>query len=680
MTSNTAKAPHAHIIGERWQLVRPLAQGGMSEVWVARHVITGRIAALKMLESKNGEEILERFRREAAVTTELRHPGIVEVLDAGFADVQCTFFIAMELLDGSTLEEKMADPSTTPGEILHLLVDILEPLSAAHERGVIHRDLKPANIFIESGGCAKLLDFGIARKTSAAGMTMTGTVMGTPYYMSPEQALDSRKVSPLSDIWSVGVMIYEGLSGFRPFTGCNSHAVIVSVCTEDHRPLCEVVPSIDADLSALVDRCLSKDADLRPQTALALKKELLPFLRSPTIPPTRQPSIQPEAPQQMTGSRIRVLSRRPQHFDSSPQGSFFFLMFLGALLLASGVTLSLAAFAFPSLRTAWLLLPWAFGLVFWAFARLILDRQKRASIRAHVSRRPKPLPIESDDKGVPCFGNEHAAVTILVFGEIRGPESNKCIDLSRDIVNEYGDVRILWRILAEDEGTDVCAEAACEVFAQGGNESFWGFHRNVSKLRKRPSKDDIESIAKDLELHPVGLRHALLAGRHKARLNANRELARAFGVQGKCGMFINGQVLSSPTHQSIKAIVEPLIGIEKPFRVSDVETLPGRMHMRAGLRYIVVKWRGIADMRGEILRTKAQARERAEKILARAMMSETNFATLGRQFGDDSVDLGTVAFADLAKPLRMTAADLRIDEISPLIETENGYFIIKRYG
>ncbi|NOY90671.1 MAG: serine/threonine protein kinase, partial [Deltaproteobacteria bacterium] len=296
-------------VGERWELVEPLAEGGMGAVWIARHNVTGRRVALKLLERFGADaSSVERFRREAAVTTELGHPGIVEVLDAGLDPVEETFFIAMELLEGATLQDKLEDPCSTPAEILGLIHRMLEPLAAAHARGVIHRDMKPANVFIvrdAQGERPKLLDFGIAKQSGNSRMTATGTAMGTPYYMSPEQALDARRVSAASDIWSVGVIIYEALTGCVPFDGSTPHGVIVAACTEPHTSLLEIAPNMDPALSALVDRCLEKDPAKRPANASILAQELAPLVRISAVPEARVPSRAPSEQDPRESSRVR---------------------------------------------------------------------------------------------------------------------------------------------------------------------------------------------------------------------------------------------------------------------------------------------------------------------------------------------------------------------------------------
>ena len=261
----------------------------MARVYVGRHRVTGKPAAIKLLDAGLTDE--DRFLREASATADIGHPDIVDIFDAGRDPETGAFYIAMELLEGETLREHMEDEATTPGQILRLIRRSVVPLCEAHARGFVHRDLKPENIFVVGERQqVKLLDFGIARRMNASRMTATGTSMGTPHYMSPEQAMDAGKVSAASDVWSVGVMIYEALSGAPPFDGETIHAVIVAACTQDHVPLAERVPEVDPALSELVDRCLAKTPSDRPATAGALLAELDRLLPKCSLPASRPPS------------------------------------------------------------------------------------------------------------------------------------------------------------------------------------------------------------------------------------------------------------------------------------------------------------------------------------------------------------------------------------------------------
>jgi serine/threonine-protein kinase len=191
----------------------------------------------------------------------------------------------MELLQGETLRERLArlDPKRNPAareQLLDLFDRLLEPLAAAHQRGIVHRDLKPENVFVhrrrDGSEVVKVLDFGIAREldTAAPSVTQTGIAMGTPHYMSPEQAMNARDATFPADVWSLGAMLYEILSGETPFPGETAGSIIAAAVTEAHRPIGTVAPGTPPELSQLLDRCLAKRAQDRPRDAAVLLAEL----------------------------------------------------------------------------------------------------------------------------------------------------------------------------------------------------------------------------------------------------------------------------------------------------------------------------------------------------------------------------------------------------------------------
>lgn len=653
-----ASPAQAPLVGGRWERVRPLAQGGMGEVWVARHAITGRYAALKILDRSAHEGIAERFRREAAVTAELGHPGIVEVLDAGFGEGDHCFYIAMELLDGCTLEERMSDPLASPEEILALLDATLVPLAAAHERRVIHRDLKPANIFVTSGGPSpvKLLDFGIARDTTADGMTMTGTSMGTPSYMSPEQALDARRVTPATDVWAVGVMIYEALSGERPFSGKTSHAVIVAACTEPHLPLVEIVPGLDPKLSALVDRCLSKNPLERPATARELREALAPFVvRMPRA------SLAPRMPS------LRPASSAPP----PPRRSFWPLAVLGvggavASVGATLVALDAGGLA-PLLVGAASMLT---GVVAWGRGH---REQVRRSIRPAAQRR---VP----ERIAPSLGAAHPTLSLLVFADLAHPSSRRLVRDLRDLAEAFSDdVRISFRCLpGETEVSMRVAEAAHEAFAQRGDEGFWALQELLHRGKRAPSIERLEAHAEAVGLHRHSLRHALRIERHRDAIEADRELAVSLGVHSACAVFLDGSRVHELDRGALALRIERALGRVPSARPSHADTVPGRAHP-VGVRYVLVQWRGAEGARSDVQRTKTAALDRARSIQRRASMPESDFAMLGRRFADECHDLGVRPPPELPRWLRKPVASLEVGEVREPFETDRGWVVIERY-
>jgi len=271
------------VVAQRYEITERLAVGGMGAVYRARHRVSTRDVALKIVHAHLSVDptFEERFLREARVAAEIGHEGIVQVLDAGIAE-SGELFLAMELLEGESLRAHLERPGTTRGQALSWIDAMLEPLGAAHHKGFVHRDLKPENVFVArtAGGheIVKLLDFGIAKQLGEARLTATGAALGTPHYMPPEQVL-GRDVGPAADVWSVGVMIYEILSGAPPFVGPTPQAAYVRACTAPHAPLDDVAPGVGRGLSTLVDRMLDKEPTNRPQDAWQLREALRDVMR-----------------------------------------------------------------------------------------------------------------------------------------------------------------------------------------------------------------------------------------------------------------------------------------------------------------------------------------------------------------------------------------------------------------
>ena len=267
------------VIGTRYELLEEMASGGMGVVYRARHTLSKRQVALKVLKKQflGSANAMARFEREASAAAEIGHRGIVDVLDAGICERTGALFIAMELLNGEDLRARMKRDDD-PTALIDVIVRALDPLAALHAREFVHRDLKPENIFISRAGDGseeiKLLDFGIARSADAMTDTQTGTALGTPGYMAPEQVMSARKATPAADVWAIGVMLYEAIAGELPFGGATKHAVMLAATKQDHMPLAEISRDIDPRLSQLVDACLAKDQSERPADASLLRAAL----------------------------------------------------------------------------------------------------------------------------------------------------------------------------------------------------------------------------------------------------------------------------------------------------------------------------------------------------------------------------------------------------------------------
>jgi serine/threonine-protein kinase len=263
------------LVDNRYEIIRPLGSGGVADVYLAHDEVLGRDVALKMLnrERSGDEEFVERFRREARSAAALSHPNIVSIYDRGESgDGSC--YISMEYLPGGTLKDRISrDGRLSPSVAAEVAVQISEALGAAHERGVIHRDIKPQNVLVTRSGDVKVVDFGIARAESDTSMTRTNLVMGTAAYMSPEQATGS-ETEPRGDLYSLGVVMYEMLTGELPFKGEDPIAVAMKHVNVPLRPPKEIAPDIPEKMNALVTKLLAKDPNDRPANAGTLIDEL----------------------------------------------------------------------------------------------------------------------------------------------------------------------------------------------------------------------------------------------------------------------------------------------------------------------------------------------------------------------------------------------------------------------
>ena len=267
-----------------YKILSAIGAGGMGEVYRAEHVKLGRDVAIKVLPSDlaSDPERLKRFEREARSASALNHPNIVTIHD--IADHEGTTYIAMELVEGRTLRELLRDGPLPVAEATALAGQICEGLGKAHTAGIVHRDLKPENIMVTDDGLVKILDFGlakpIARKTSVDSKMTTltkgtaeGVIVGTAYYMSPEQAA-ANAVDHRSDQFSFGVVLYELLCGQRPFEGSSVATVISAILRDTPSPPRSVRADVPKELERIVERCLEKDPDERYASADEVREQL----------------------------------------------------------------------------------------------------------------------------------------------------------------------------------------------------------------------------------------------------------------------------------------------------------------------------------------------------------------------------------------------------------------------
>jgi eukaryotic-like serine/threonine-protein kinase len=254
------------LVDSRYLIVRRIGSGGMADVYCAEDTHLGRQVALKVLHRRfaQDQEFVERFRREASAAAGLQHPNVVGVFDRGRHDG--TYYIAMEHLPGRTLKEIVTTEAPLAQErVVDLGTQILQAAEFAHRHGVIHRDFKPHNVIMDDQGGVKVTDFGIAR-AGASEMTETGSIMGTAQYLSPEQA-QGHAVTPASDLYSIGVMLYEMLAGRLPFEGDSAVSIALKHLSEPPPPLSALRPDVSPALEAVVMAALAKEPQQRWQTA-----------------------------------------------------------------------------------------------------------------------------------------------------------------------------------------------------------------------------------------------------------------------------------------------------------------------------------------------------------------------------------------------------------------------------
>jgi tRNA A-37 threonylcarbamoyl transferase component Bud32/tetratricopeptide (TPR) repeat protein len=280
----------------KYEILGKLGQGAMGEVFRARDPVLNREVAVKRITAGRDvdETVRRRFRREAEAAAKLAHPNIITVYELGLEGEQ--LFMAMELLDGMDLKQALASRAMTLDEKLNVALQVCEGVARAHSHEIVHRDLKPANIHILPSGKVKILDFGLAH-VSGSEMTSTGMVMGTPHYMSPEQ-VRGQKADARSDVFALGCVFYELLSGRKPFDAESMHGVLFKIMQEDPVPLGEAAPATPEPIAHVVEKALAKSpADRYPNAAdlLAALRQARRALgsRSSARP---DPSVPPPAP------------------------------------------------------------------------------------------------------------------------------------------------------------------------------------------------------------------------------------------------------------------------------------------------------------------------------------------------------------------------------------------------
>jgi serine/threonine protein kinase len=317
-------------IGERYEIEELVGHGGMSSVYKARDSLLERHVALKILHEQYSadEDFVERFKREARSVAQLQHPNIVTVIDRGEEDGRQ--FIVFEYIDGENLKEHVVRKGRLDvREALEIALEVARGLAFAHDQGLVHRDVKPQNILLNGDGRAKVTDFGIARSVDVDGMTQTGTILGTSNYIAPEQA-SGQRVDAHSDVYALGVVLYELLTGELPFPGETFVAVAMKHMHEPAPNLLDVRGDVPLRVAAAADRALEKDPEQRFPTMDAFAAELEACLTELDHGPEGDPTV--------VIPSVRHAARRRKQVSRWPIG-----IGLLALLAVAGIVIGLLA-------------------------------------------------------------------------------------------------------------------------------------------------------------------------------------------------------------------------------------------------------------------------------------------------------------------------------------------------
>ncbi len=319
------KDQEGRVLSEKYRLIRLLAEGGMGSVYEAEHVLIRRRVAVKVMHAlfSASTESVKRFLGEARAAGTIGHPNIIEIFDVG-EEEDGTIYIVMELLKGESLQDLLdRDGSLPAGRAVAVVLQMLSALFSAHKKGILHRDLKPDNIFLavdkRNRQEVKLLDFGVAKfqnpRDESLGLTKTGAVLGTPYYLAPEQAKGGKFIDSRIDIWSAGAVMYETLAGRVPFDGDNYNEIIGKILLEDPVPLSKLTPNLPSGLAEIVEKSLAREPEDRYQNVGEMIEALLPFhdqsdeLMNTSVIQVLHSSVAPELYSLKPGKPLEILPR-----------------------------------------------------------------------------------------------------------------------------------------------------------------------------------------------------------------------------------------------------------------------------------------------------------------------------------------------------------------------------------
>ena len=402
---------NGQVLGSRYEIRDCIGSGGMGAIYAARRIHIGDTVAVKVLrpEVVHDSQSRERFQREARAAAKLHHPNAVVIHDFG-QDTDGTTYIVMELLEGRSLRQVLSEEhSIDPRRAVGIVKQACAAIEAAHRLGIIHRDIKPDNIILldshDGIPHVKILDFGIAKlldrtdeeRETDPTLTQVGTVIGTPNYMSPEQcqgeSLDAR-----SDVYSLGIVLYEMLTGVQPFTAKNSTGIVIKHVTEKPRPLIALKPEVSASVERVVLKALEKKPEARQQSAMDLAREFEAAVNQPTPPKSFAPVAFESAATQFDTVIAPPLSKSPpQSPERSPQRSKMPL--LATLGAASAVLVG--------------------GLAWWMFFAAPTPPKPAPTVKGVTAQMPPPQPVEPEPAATAKVSTLPEGMLLINGGEFK---------------------------------------------------------------------------------------------------------------------------------------------------------------------------------------------------------------------------------------------------------------------